>query len=507
MAAKSRRIQEFGDFQTPPQLARDVCSLLAQRGLAPRSVLEPTCGEGNFLVAALQYFPGIKIAVGIDVNAGHIDRARAAAQAVADNCAVDIRLENFFNADWSRVVDSLPEPLLVIGNPPWVTNAALGALEASNTPEKANFQNHRGIDAITGKSNFDISEWMILKSLDWIANKRAAIAMLCKTSVARKVLRHAWKTGMRIAQASIYRIDAAAHFGVAVDACLLVVNSSSTAESMDCRIYNSLSEHYTPTVMKYDNGRLLANAAAYQSWSHLEGNGRQIWRSGIKHDCSKVMELQELNGEYRNGLGESASLEDDYLYPMLKSSDIAKALEPRPTRLMLVPQRFVGEDTGLIKRNAPKTWEYLENHSELLQRRASSIYRNRPKFSIFGVGEYSFSPWKAAISGLYKTMNFKVIGPSSGKPVVLDDTCYFMPCRTREEAVSIVEMLNSEAAQEFFSAFVFWDAKRPITTELLQRLDLLALARELNLEAPMTAYQPAMRIVDNVPPDSWQTGV
>ncbi len=419
MATKNGRIQEFGDFQTPLQLAHGVCSLLAKRGVAPTSVLEPTCGEGNFLVAALRAFPEIKNAVGMDINPGHIDRAQAAMQAVAGNCAVEIRRENFFSADWGRVIDSLPEPLLVIGNPPWVTNSALGCLGASNAPEKANFQNYRGIDAITGKSNFDVSEWMILKTLDWIVNKQAVIAMLCKTSVARKVLRHAWKTGKLIAQADIYRIDAAAHFGVAVDACLLVINSSLAAESVNCRIYDNLSEHVAPTVMKYDNGRLLANEATYKSWSHLERNSRErnsrernsrernsrernsrernsrernsrernsrernsrhAWRSGIKHDCSKIMELRELNGEYRNGLGESASMETDYLYPMLKSSDIAKVSEPRPSRLMLVPQRFVGEDTSLIKRNAPKTWEYLENHLELLQRRASSIYRDRPK--------------------------------------------------------------------------------------------------------------------------------
>ena len=507
MTAKSRRIQEFGDFQTPPQLARDVCDLLAKRGWAPRAVLEPTCGEGNFLVAALQSFPEIQKAAGMDINPEHIDRAQAAAQAVAGNHEVEIRLENFFDADWSRVIDSLPEPLLIIGNPPWVTNAALGFWDSSNSPEKSNFQNHRGIDAITGKSNFDISEYMILRALDWISNKQAVIAMLCKTSVARKVLHYAWKTGKRMAQADIYHIDATSHFGVSVDACLLVINSSSTTESVDCRVYDSLSERTAPTVMKYENGRLLANAAAYQSWSHLEGRGRQTWRSGIKHDCSKVMELQELNGEYRNRLGESANLETDYLYPMLKSSDVAKVPEPRPSRLMLVPQKFVGEDTNLIKRNAPKTWEYLENHSALLQRRASSIYRNRPRFSIFGVGEYSFAPWKVAVSGFYKNMSFKVIGSSSGKPVVLDDTCYFMPCRTQEEAVSIAEMLNSEIAQEFFSAFIFWDSKRPITAELLQRLDLLALAQELKAKVPMMAYQPAMRIVGNMSSDSWHTGV
>ena len=494
MTAKSRRTQEFGDFQTPPQLARDVCSLLIEKGLEPGSVLEPTCGKGNFLVTALQAFPEIKKAMGIDINPEHTAHARAAVQAISCKCVIEIRQEDFFNADWNCLVDSLPPPLLVIGNPPWVTNSTLRSLDGSNSPEKSNFQNHRGIDAITGKSNFDISEWMLLKAFDWIAGKCATIAMLCKTTVARKVLHRAWKTGIPLAQADIYRIDAATHFGVAVDACLLVVAASSTPKSMECRIYDSLSEHSTPTVLKYESGRLIADAAAYQAWRHLEGSGRQAWRSGIKHDCSKVMELRELNGEYRNGLGEVVNLEGDYLYPMLKSSDIAKVSEPRPSRLMLVPQRFVGEDTSIVEQHAPRTWAYLESHSELLQYRASSVYRNRPKFSIFGVGEYSFAPWKVAISGFYKDMNFVVAGPSSGKPVVLDDTCYFMPCQTQDEALVVAEMLNSQIAREFFSSFVFWDSKRPVTTGLLERLDLVALAQELKIEAPMIAYQASMRI-------------
>ena len=499
MAAKSKHTQEFGDFQTPPQLVREVCSLLAGKGLMPASVLEPTCGKGNFLVAALQFFPGIEKALGIDINPEHTAYARAAAQAVSGKCVTEIRQEDFFSANWNCLVDSLPQPLLVIGNPPWVTNSALRSLDGSNSPEKVNFQNRRGIDAITGKSNFDISEWMLLEALDWIAGKQAVIAMLCKTAVARKVLHHAWKSGMPLAQADIHRIDAAAHFGVAVDACLLVVAASSTSQSTECQIYDSLSEHPAPTVMKYESGRLLADAAAYQSWRHLEGSGRQTWRSGIKHDCSKVMELRKLNGQYRNGLGEVVNLESDYLYPMLKSSEIARVCESRPSRLMLVTQRFVGEDTSLIEQRAPLTWAYLESHSELLQCRASSIYRNRPKFSIFGVGEYSFAPWKVAISGFYKDMNFVAIGPSSGKPVVLDDTCYFMPCRTQAEAVAIAGMLNSQVAREFFSSFVFWDSKRPVTSELLERLDLLALAQELKIEAPMITYQAAMRMEEVSP--------
>ena len=83
---------------------------------------------------------------------------------------------------------------------------------------------------------------------------------------------------------------------------------------------------------------------------------------------------------------------------------------PAPNRWMLVTQTCVGEETSTIRERAPRTWAYLEAHGAALDRRGSSIYRGRPRFSIFGVGEYTFAPWKVAISGFYKRLAFKVVG-------------------------------------------------------------------------------------------------
>ncbi len=466
--------------------------MLSGQAIAPASILEPTCGLGSFIAASLQTFPTIKKAVGIDINQGYVDRAKQAVTESRHGYVADIRQDDFFDVDWDGLLNSLPEPLLIIGNPPWVTNSRLGSLGSSNSPPKSNFQSHRGIDAITGKSNFDISEWMLIKMLTWMSSRQATLAMLCKTAVARKVLRHAWRNEYRFSRTDIYLIDAQSHFGAAVDACLLVVRPSEAERSVECRIHHDLSEDSISGHIGYYDGRLLADTSAYKLWKHLEGDGLYRWRSGIKHDCVKVMELHEYDGQYRNGLGEVVDIENDYLYPMLKSSDVSSSSERYQPRYMIVPQRFVGEDTVEIKRRAPKTWKYLERHSDMMERRASSIYRNRPRFSIFGVGDYSFAMWKVAISGFYKKLRFKVLKPISDKPVVLDDTCYFIPCRTEEEAVCISEMLNSEIAREFFSAFIFWDAKRPVTIEMLQRLDLLSLACELGVEEQLVENQPAV---------------
>ena len=74
------------------------------------------------------------------------------------------------------------------------------------------------------------------------------------------------------------------------------------------------------------------------------------------------MELKSTLNGYRNGLGETVALEDEFLFPMLKSSDIANG-RVHGRAVMLVPQQFVGADTRCIKTKAPSTWDYLTRHA------------------------------------------------------------------------------------------------------------------------------------------------
>jgi len=476
---------EYGDFQTPMYLAQQIVQLLVELGVAPQSIVEPTCGKGNLLLAALDVFT-VKSAIGIDVNAHYIQylESQLAQKSYIGNTI--IRVDDFFFVDWANVLDSLPSPLLMLGNPPWVTNTTLSTLGSDNLPIKTNFKGLSGLSAKTGKSNFDISEWILLHLLTLSFERPFTLAMLCKTSVARKILLYAWKHNISISSAAMYRIDAQKAFGATVDACLLICDTAGNVSSQ-CHVYEDLSSQSYRTAFGYVNGALVANIAYYQKWQHLQGRSSFRWRSGVKHDAVKVMELRQVNGRSVNKLGESFDLESECLYPMLKSSEIANQHLPHPSRWMLVTQQHTGEDTSLIQHYAPKTWAYLQYYADNLDRRKSSIYKNRPRFSIFGVGDYTFSQWKVAISGLYKKLRFVAIGPYEGKPVVFDDTCYFIACQTQRLALFLAELLNSIVAQQFFEAFIFWDAKRPITVDVLKRLDLLALAEELGKKDTMLA--------------------
>lgn len=483
-----RKIKEYGDFQTPEKLACEVCAHLSKHGLRPAALLEPTCGLGRFLFAGLDQFREIKTALGSDINEKYIQQAEAVLQHRRDADKVRLVAADFFVTDWEKVIAELPEPVLVLGNLPWITNAQLSAFGSQNLPAKSNFQNHNGMDAITGKANFDISEWMLIRLLEAMNGRHGALAMLCKSSVARKILLHGWRNEIALERSAIYRIDADQHFGAAVDAVLLVLHFRPDAHNLEAEVRSHLNDDTnTKIAIGYEDGMLLADIAAYHRWKHLRGEEIVKWRSGVKHDCSRVMEVCREGKNYRNGFGELLNLEDAYLLPMLKSSQVAKGGKSE-NRYMLVTQRKVGGDTQEIAERAPRTWAYLNAHADLLNKRASSIYRNHPPFSIFGVGDYTFAPCKVAISGFYKQLVFVTLGPIEGKPVVLDDTSYFLPCRTQAQAEYLASLLNSSTARAFYKAFVFWDTKRPITADLLGRLDLRRLAEETGSAEEFSTY-------------------
>ena len=484
--------KEFGDFQTPPSLALRVAALLAETTPRFSTVIEPTCGVGALLAAAAERFGESPTYWGFDVNPSYVDEAKRALNRVG-RPKVNVQHRDFYATDWRQFLSEQIGRILVIGNPPWITNAGMSVINGRNLPEKINSQGHRGLDAMTGKANFDISEWMVNRMADVLDGRDATLAMLVKTVVARKVLRHAWTDRMRIVESQIFQIDAMTHFGAAVDASLLMMKFGRSAGSPMAAIYAQLSTALPPiATLGFADGEVVPDLAAFEASRHLAGAGPVKWRSGIKHDCAAVMELQREGEKFRNRLGEAVEVEPDYLFPMLKTSEVANGKSGRCTRYMLVPQRRLGDDTAEIERHAPRTWRYLCSHQEAFARRGSSIYRGKPTFSVFGVGEYSFTPWKVAISGMYKTLHFAKVGPCGGKPVVFDDVTNFIPCDSENAADLLLELLGTSPARAFFQGRIFWDAKRPITVELLNRLNLLELAKESGRAAAFSASFPSV---------------
>lgn len=471
MSEQRKRKIEFGDFQTPDSLAQKVCGRLSGMGIRPDIIIEPTCGVGAFVLAATQAFPMAQKILGFEENEGYLDSLRA--RLPNDQADNRVRLEqaNFFSTDWRNKLRHLEGSLLVIGNFPWVTNSGQAAIGGSNLPEKSNVMNHNGFDSISGKANFDISEAMLLEVLRWFQGRNGEVAMLVKTGVARKVLAYAARQNLPIREAFTIKIDAKKEFNAAVDACLLFISLAVDAPkiSYDYTVFKSMDDAHGCRV-GHRGGLTVGDLDTFERFEFLVGESPQKWRSGIKHDAAAIMEFTRTERGLENGAGEAVELETEYLYPLLKGSDIGGGKEWRE-KFVLVTQHFVGERTDAIRNMAPKTWRYLERHTNELNARGSTIYEGNPPFSIFGVGDYAFRPWRIAICGLYKLLRFRLVGPIGGRPVMFDDTVYYLSFATEDEAKETLECLNSDSAMSLLTSLIFWDEKRPIKTGILNILD------------------------------------
>ncbi|AIL32283.1 SAM-dependent methyltransferase [Basilea psittacipulmonis] len=459
--------KEFGDFQTPYYFALQVCEKLKTMGIEADSIIEPTCGIGAFVLASRKTFPTAKIFAS-DINPSYLKQL-INSLSNTDTHYISTQSADFFSMNWNDKMAGTNGRLLILGNLPWVTNTALGKLGSQNLPQKNNFLKFKGLDALTGKANFDISESMLTQILSALDHKKATIAMLVKTAVARKIIAFSKENKIPIVQASLFKINAKKIFNAHVDACLMVIAVDPTrTASYDYFIYDGIDDFdYTKT--GYRDGLNISNLDDYQQFKNLLGVSHIKWRSGIKHDLSAVMELtRDVNG-YINGLNEPVDIEAELLYPLMKGSDVGSNKAWR-NKFVIVTQKNTGMDTSYIKDKYPKAWKYLLSHSEKLDARASRIYKNNSRFSIFGVGDYSFKNWKIAICSLYKDLSFRLVHPIEEKPVQFDDTVYFLSFDSQEEAEKAYAYLTSDAVKKILNSLIFWDDKRPIKTSILNLL-------------------------------------
>ncbi|MSR48100.1 MAG: hypothetical protein EXS13_13755 [Planctomycetes bacterium] len=332
-------------------------------------------------------------------------------------------------------------------------------------------------------------------ALRWAGQRRAVVALLCKSAVARKALAAAWRDDIRGidgARCALRSIDARRWFGASVDAALLVVRAdgggATQGRARSCAVYAALDVTSPTRSFGWADGELLADVERGPEDAALRSSRPTGWRSGIKHDAAALFELVGDGRRFVNGLGDRIELESELVWPLLKATDLARGRSP--TRWLLVPQQSMSEDPAVRLAASPLARAYLERHADRLQRRKSRIYRGRPIGSLFGVGDYSFAPWKVAVSALHAQPRFRVVGPHAGRPVVVEDTCCILACRDEAQASARAAWLDSRPAQEFLAARTFADRKRPITVELLDRLAIHEIGAALDGGTGIRAPDP-----------------
>lgn len=506
----SRR--EYGDFQTPIELSEKVCTILKERGVNPKIIIEPTFGKGSFILSSLKTFTTIEEIYGIEIYKPYIWETKfQILELFLSNPKINIPKinlinQNIFDFNFNFIENKdLSKELLILGNPPWITNSELCSINSLNLPQKSNFKGFSGLEAMTGKGNFDICEYILLKLFDRFSNYFGTFSMLAKDSVIKNIVYSQKNNRYKIDSLKAIKFDAKKYFGASVKASLFECKLGGPKYELKCDV--SVIENPQTIIRSFGwiNNKFVYDISLYQNVSKYDNQCPYIWRQGIKHDCSKIMELTKYENNYINGYGEYLEVEDDLIYGLLKSSDLDTLFIDTVERYVIVTQKKTGEDTTYIKTISPKLHKYLKKNEEKFNSRKSSIYKSAYPFSIFGVGDYSFKPYKVAISGFYKRSFFSLVLPHNQKPVMFDDTCYFISFNHLEDAIFCWVLLNSSQCQNLISSIAFIDAKRPYTKEILMRLDIKAIAKEITFSQIRDFCEPYYNNLNiDLSEDSWE---
>ncbi|WP_054683106.1 hypothetical protein [Rhodothermus marinus] len=128
----------------------------------------------------------------------------------------------------------------------------------------------------------------------------------------------------------------------------------------------------------------------------------------------------------------TTELEPDLLYPLLRGRDVRRWYAQPSLHILMVqdPKTRRGIDEQVLQQRYPKTWAYLKRFEAVLRERKSQMIRrlmeSGPFYSIFGIGDYTFAPWKVVWRGEVATsLVAAVIGKNGEKNCSSRPDCLF----------------------------------------------------------------------------------
>ncbi|WP_276299300.1 N-6 DNA methylase [Halorussus lipolyticus] len=514
----------LGEYYTPRGVAELAVDALDVARPERATFLDPGCGSGVFLsvcidrkIAAMrgdrsaaQIVDAITDSVvGIDLNPVAVKSAKlnyllslAPALEAADIDRVELPVFltdalglahddpiSFAGGTFDPTADYL------VGNPPWIPWSRLSETVKSRWRETyaedddMNLLPHEGLDSRLGHANDDISLPFVWVCIDRYLTEEGKASFVLKRDVTKgpagKLLRtlevgdrslaletihdfnHLRPFGEQVgANAAIYALRADAENSFPVDAMSWTTRGDTadfaTAEAMRDTL---ATEAVGVVPVDSDDGssawiREDAERAALGECAH------EI-RHGVKDDAQDVFSIAR---------DEVADLEDDLIFPYLKSRHIVKyGLFGHDRRL--VPLRKANDDNERELQNQyPKTYQYLENHREALEDRSSSWLDKGPFYNVFGLGEYTWRDYKVVWCRLGFKPHFAVVSTVEDddlgeKQVVPGDHCMFVGTDSEAEAHFLCALLNSAVYQRSLDG-VASEGKASLSKTVVSRLEL-----------------------------------
>jgi hypothetical protein len=165
-----------------------------------------------------------------------------------------------------------------------------------------------------------------------------------------------------------------------------------------------------------------------------------------------------VEGAKRKVPGIQAAVERELVFPLLRGGDVSRwAAKPSLSILLTHEkgQRLNAIPESQMQQDYPKSYVYLKRFESILSLRKTRVIRNLTKtgpfYSIFGIGDYTFAPWKVVWGEVATELDAAVVGESnefgSTKAIIPDHTCILVQCEKKLEAYYLCAALNSGPAR------------------------------------------------------------
>ncbi len=527
---------DLGEYFTPYWLAQTVIEMTGFRGRTGEILFDPGCGSGAFLLAAAEMklqTAGrasaevlddiLHTVIGCDINPLSVLSARLNLlwwlaerfpMPLLDVELPILHYDTVFSTPLGNTAQGalqhyLPEGCdYLVGNPPWISWNALPPqyrkrLEKELLPRYVLFDFH-GQEARLGHSNDDYLVTFSWVTIDRYLHQGGTCGFIIKqpllTNVSGKTFRHfAIRCVHETTPLCVKRVADLRQinpFGIANETAIIVLQKGErTAYPLPYEIWSKADGHFEIATFEAQPSSMADLASPWvvltpelEQTQFMAGRCPYTIRHGLKHDVADVLivhpierhdgilVIERARPRKSNRSPERYKIEPDVVYPFVQPRHLT-AWGVRSYTYVIIPQRKAGENNEREFRQAfPLTYAYLQRFAPAFAARRSRIFSGTPFYGLFGLGDYTWSPYKVCWCGLGFRPEFAVVGPVEDtfvgtKPVVPDGTVYFIPVDEQKEAHFLCAVLNSSIVRTFLSARS-GKSKRGLSKKMMEQLRL-----------------------------------
>ncbi len=536
----------LGEYYTPDWLAEHLLDVAGYRGLEQGRLLDPACGSGTFLLAA------IRRALGVAGNEAADGRARAVLGRIVgfdlNPLAVLSARANYVLAlrPWLKPGEAIDVPVhlrdavlardgagehaeafdLVVGNPPWIVWDHLPENYRRATEplwREYGLFSLSSAEARHGGAKKDLSALMTCVAADRYLKPRGRLAFVLPQNLFQTkgagdgFRRFQLGEGAPLRVLRVDDLSSGKPFAGAANWTATAVFEKGSPTEYPVAYYR-WSDGRAPLRLAaepIDPDRptspwLVRPAGVTTPLSRVKGRSDYEAHLGANSGGANAVYWLEVLGAAEGGVlvrnrsecgrgstpQTSQVIEADLVYPLLRWGDVRRWHAAPSGHILLVqdPGRRRGIDAGRMQQDYPRTLAYLARFEPLLRRRAAyRRYQERAAFySMYDVGPYTTAPHKVVWRRMDRRLSAAVAGefddPVLGRrPIVPQETCVLIAAASADEAHYLCALLNSAVLDFLVRAHSVRGGKGFGTPGMLQVVRLRRFEPDRRIHAELAA--------------------